>query len=265
MNEKDKPQENLENLAPLEGLEIECYRMSDNGWDISPASSRREWMDETKGHALKCLPLLAASQMGWVIHCPSDFSAIWDGGHSLEATKIIVENEEHKNHILSHFGNGIITFQLPYIFRTSKEIGLLVRGATNFWIKNAVALDGFVETNWSNYTFTMNWKMIEPHKIANFKKGDPICMVIPYPVRLLENVKLTYKNFRQAPIEMQNVFTKWSKYREEFNSKQDRQRTDWQKDYFHGRKCPFSGNGSENIGEPHRTKFNLPRFEESEE
>jgi len=263
MSEDIQSSDNLDNLVPLEGLEIECYRINDKGWDITPASSRRGWMDETRGHALKCLPLLAASQMGWVIHSPTDFSVIWNGEPSIPATKIIIEDKEFEHGIISHFGHGIFTFQLPYLFRTSKEIGLFVRGASNFWVENAIALDGFVETNWSNYSFTMNWKMVAPHKVATFKKGDPICMLIPYPIRLLENVKLAYKPFQEAPAKMQSIFNGWHKHRASFNANPNRKSGDWQKDYFHGKKCPFSGMGEENIGDPHRTKFNLPRFEES--
>lgn len=253
---------NFTDIVPEE-LEIQCYRLTDEGWEIEPASSRREWMSETKGHAHKCLPLLAASQMGWIIRNPSDFSVIWNGNSESSATKIIIEDEKFSNNIVSHFGNGIFTFQLPYLFRTSQEIGLFVRGATNFWVNNAYPLDGFVETNWSNYSFTMNWKITLPNKVATFKKGDPICMLIPYPIRLLENIKISYKSFNEAPDRTKEIYKKWNKYRDDFNSNPNRSPKDWQKDYFHGKKCPFSGFEKDNIGEPHRTKFNLPRFEES--
>jgi hypothetical protein len=260
--EMDKISHHHQEQKPFDGLKIDCYKFSDTGWDIVPAPSFRSWMQETEGHANKCLPLLSANQMGWFILNPVDFSVIWDGGKSPLSTKIILENEEYSKIIRSHFGFGTFTFQIPYIFRTSPGIGIFARGPTNFWIENAHALDGFIETNWSNYTFTMNWKCTKPNAIANFKQGDPICMIMPYPISLLENVETTFKSFSEAPQDMQNINRQWSLYRDAFNENKNRKPGEWQKDYFMGRKCPFSGNDPKNIGENHRTKFKLPRFYE---
>ena len=255
-------EDSTKNPIPDNPLKIDCYKMGCEGWDIVPASSVRDWMEATNGHAQKCLPLLSANQMGWHILCPVDFSAIWDGGPMGPNTKILMDNPAFEKAVVSHFGVGIITFQLPYFFRTSPEIGLFARGPTNFWIDNFHALDGFIETHWSNYSFTLNWKITKPHTMIHVKKGDPICMLIPYPVRLLENVQITHEPFHKAPEELRTTYEKWSKYRDEFNQRTNRTKQDWQKDYFMGRKCPFSGNGPENKGEPHRTKFHLPRFDE---
>jgi len=257
--------ETTKNPIPQKPLEINCYKIGDEGWDIVPASSKREWMEQTNGHAHKCLPLLSANQMGWHILSPTDFTTIWDGSSSIDGVKVFVEDEKFAPCIRSHFGYGTFTFQIPYLFRTSEEIGLFARGATNFWIENAHALDGFIETNWSNYSFTMNWKMIRPNAMAHFRKGDPICMLMPYPIRLLESVKVTATGFDKASEDHQRIYREWSKYRDAFNANKNRPPGAWQKDYFMGRKCPFSGNGPENIGDPHRTKFHLPRFDDASE
>lgn len=254
----------IKNPIPESPIKIDCYRMKDEGWDIVPASSRREWMEKTRGHANRCLPLLSANQMGWHILSPTDFSVLWDGRDSIDGVKVFLENENFGHCIRSHFGHGTFTFQLPYLFRTSEEIGLLARGATNFWVENAQALDGFIETNWSNYSFTMNWIMTKQNSLAHFKKGDPICMLIPYPIRLLENVKVSFEKFEKLPEETQKIYSEWSKYRDAFNANTSRPPGSWQKDYFMGRKCPFSGNGPENLGKPHRTKFTLPRFDDEQ-
>lgn len=242
-------------------LNLKCFVFDDTKWDIVPASSRRTWMNETDGHANKCLPLLAANQMGWHILSPTDFSVVWDGRRNADAVKVILDDLKFTKTITSHFGFGTFTFNLPYIFRTSQEIGLLVRGATNFWVDGATPLDGFVETNWSNYSFTMNWKCTTPNKIVKFNRGDPICMIIPYPIRLLENVKIEKLPFEQAPADLKETFVKWSAYRDQFNSRTERKEGDWQKDYFMGRISPFNGDGEDNKGCPHRTKFNLPKFQ----
>ena len=250
-----------ENFILPANCKLECYKFDDSGWEIVPANVRRTWIDETHGQASKCLPLLAANQMGYTILSPTDFAVVWSGKPQTDSLKIIVEDDKFAHHIVSHFGHGIFTFKLPYIFRTSPEIGLFVRGATNFWVDGAVALDGFVETNWSNYSFTMNWKTITQNKVISFNKGEPICMIVPYPTRLLENLEVKYAPFKDASDEMKRIHSEWSAYRNNFNNRKDRKSGDWQKDYFVGRKCPFSGDSPENKGCPHRTKFKLPRFD----
>lgn len=254
--------ENLEYIKLSNTLT--CYRMHDAGWQIVPAQSTRAWMHEGNTNAGKCLPLLAANQMGWQILCPDDVSILWNGGNNTQDVQIFHNDSAYRRSILSHFGYATFTFQIPYLFRTDPEIGLMVRGATNFWIHGAVALDGFVETNWSNFTFTMNYKCVNSHQMISIKRGDPICTIIPYPIRMLENTKTEFKRLHEAPQKTQEVHRKWSDYRKDFNKRNDRTVSDWQKDYFMGRICPFSGDEPENKGVPHRTKFTLQKFEEKQ-
>jgi len=241
------------------GIEIIAYNLDNRGWSVEPASGNRDWMKETKGHANKCLPLLAANQLGYVIRNPTEVTAIWNGGKGSDAITIMHEDEELNKSSASHFGHGIITWQIPFLFRTPPGIGLLVRGATNFWVENAQALDGFVETHWSPYTFTMNWKVIKENVPVIWKKGDPICMVIPYPIELLENIVPRMIPIGDNP-ELEANYRAWSDSRDRFNMATDNKES-WQKDYFNGKKCPFH-HGADNIAEPHRTKFNLPKFKQ---
>ncbi len=253
--------ENVQNLSETheESLSVTCYTISTPSWPIIRASSQREWLtEETRGHANKCLPLLAANQMGWHILSPSDFTVVWDGGREVDSLKVICEKEEFSKRITSHFGYGVLTFSLPFLFKTSKDIGLFVRGPTNLWKDGAYALDGYVETFWSDYSFTMNWKIYKPNFPISFEKDEPVCMIIPYPVNLLENIKTNVQSISSNP-ELNDKYNKWSKYRQDFNENPNRGNS-WQKDYFSGRKCPFSGNQKSNIAEVHKTRFNLPDF-----
>ncbi|HMZ02762.1 MAG TPA: DUF6065 family protein, partial [Burkholderiaceae bacterium] len=78
----------------------------------------------------------------------------------LDALKFSFNPEDlgpNKGQITSHFGSGILTFSLPYLFRTSPGYGMLVRGPTNCAKDGAAPLDGIVETDWAPYSFTMNW------------------------------------------------------------------------------------------------------------
>ena len=58
----------------------------------------------------------------------------------------------------SHFGYGLLTFQLPYLFRTPPGYNLLVRGPANC-PKDGAWLDGLVGTDWSPARFFMTWQI----------------------------------------------------------------------------------------------------------
>ena len=155
------------------------------GIEIETAPSQREWMTNTKGHAYKCLPLVAANNLGWVLKCPSSFSAYWDGGSTPKSVRIITHSKKDPGYVSSHFGHGTLTFHPGYIFTTTKNHGLYVKGPTNlpdYQTKNGITpLEGLVETDWLQFSFTMNWKFTETRKLITFYQDDIFCQFFPYP------------------------------------------------------------------------------------
>lgn len=188
------------------------------------------------GFAYRCLPLVMGNQAGWVIRCPASFEVVWSGGPGLDATAIHVDVgcERYRPVILSHFGHGIITFSLPWLFRTSPGLGLLVRGPTNQWKFNCTALDAFVETDWAPFTFTMNWKIQAPGIPVRFEKNEPVCQILPYPMDLAESCATRVGRISDEP-ELKQSYDAWRQSREHFNKRPDRTAEEWQKDYLRGR------------------------------
>lgn len=172
------------------------------GWAIEPASPKRDWMDQSvQKFAYRCLPLVMANQAGWVVRCPIGIKASWNGGMDLDTLKLEFGEgpASAREQVASNFGMGIVTFRIPWVFRTDRGYGLLVRGPANYWIDNAHPLEGLVETDWSPSSFTMNWKILRRNSPVWFKKGDPICTLTPYPLDLLETVEPAMKNIDDNP------------------------------------------------------------------
>ncbi len=167
---------------------------STEGWTIEPAPGKRDWMDATgEKFAYRCLPLVMANQAGWVVTCPLNFKAVWNGKSGLTDTTIQFQDGEGPNvgQIRSHFGSGIITFSMPWLFRTSPGYGLWVRGPTNAQLKdNIIPLDGIVETDWTPYMSTMNWKVecLATRRSSSRKATRSRCWM-PFPLGLLEEVE----------------------------------------------------------------------------
>ncbi|MEQ8844694.1 MAG: DUF6065 family protein [Phycisphaerales bacterium] len=240
---------------------LTAYVVSDDtGWTIEPAGATRDWMDKTpaKG-AYRCLPLAMANQAGWVIPCPATVSMRWTGKDGPDALTIKAHDGPPSidQFIVSHFGSGIVTFRLPWLFRTPPKIGLFVRGATNYPKDYAAPLDGFVETDWSPSTFTMNWKIMKRGTEVWFRKGEPICMIMPYPMALLEWTEpRTSPAHADEPV--QQAYQAWADSRQQAIARHQSGTDTWQKDYMKGQ----TAGGTVAPGH-HRTRLKLKGFEKS--
>src|SRR5262249_22987994 len=157
----------------------QIHRMEDN---IVASSPKRAWIDKTADkHAYRCLPLTLANAWGWNLLCPASFKATWNGGNGVD--DITFKNPYYG--LSSHFGNGILTFSVNYIFRTPKGINLWARGPTNSPKHGICPLEGIIETDTAHESFTMNWKFTKPGTIR-FRKGEPFCFILPYPRDFIE-------------------------------------------------------------------------------
>jgi Family of unknown function (DUF6065) len=164
------------------------------GWQLRPSPARRHWMDEVP-HAYKCLPLVIANQWGWQILCPTDVIVTWSGDPNPSGLQVEVA-PEFAPAIKSQFGLGIVTFSPPWLFRTPPGWDLYLKGPSNRWKSNCIALDGVIETWWLNYTFTVNWKLVFPGTVR-FSAGESIGQLIPVPHATFQESTAT-----EAPIRL---------------------------------------------------------------
>jgi hypothetical protein len=222
-----------------------------------PAPIARDWMDGAhQRHPYRCLPLVIANQCGWVLRNPVGFSAYWYGGANKEDVELRFDTPD--NRVLSHFGSGVVTFTIPFLFRTPPGINLWVKGPAN-WVKDGVqALEGVVEADWLASTFTMNWKMTRVCEWVRFEKGEPFCMLVPVPRGLVESLVPKVAPITGNP-ELEAQYKKWEASRSGFLvglNERDPQAVakGWQKDYFQG-KTP---DGKE--VESHQTRLNVKEF-----
>jgi len=230
---------------------------------LVPAPIDRCWMDETHlRFAYRCLPLAIANQAGWVILNPAGFTARWNGGALGTDTTIEFDDSGGHPSVTSHFGYGIVTFNVPYLFRTPGGVNLWVKGPSN-WIRDgAQALEGIVETDWSTAPFTMNWKLTRPHITVRFQPNEPICMLVPVPRGLMESLEPRQIPLRSDPA-LEQQYRAWDSSRHEFQTRPssndpDTVRRGWQRDYFHGQ------NTDGEAFDGHQTKLTVREFVRSE-
>jgi hypothetical protein len=228
------------------------------GMELEPAAIDRDWMNAApQRFPYRCLPMVIANQAGWVLTNPTDFRCYWYEGERPADLEVRFDGHPD-NRVTSHFGSGVLTFTLPYLFRTPPGMNLWVKGPTN-WPKDGIqALEGIVETDWSPATFTMNWRVTRPYHWIEFKRGEPICMVLPYPRGLLEDIQPERIRIEDNP-ELHQQYLDWEKSRTQFlvnlsTGERETVKRGWQKDYFQGK-----GRQGEQFRE-HQTRLQLKEF-----
>jgi hypothetical protein len=186
--------------------------------------------------------------MGWEILLPGAIEAEWNGG--IELSDITVETRDPDGKAdklaLSHFGHGILTFPINYLFRTEPGVALWARGAPNSPKDGIAPLEGIVETDWASFTFTMNWQFTRPGRVV-FEKDEPICFVTPIAYRLLEHVRPEIVPLAEAP-EIAEQYWAYSEARKNFNTRLAERdpaasKEGWQKWYMRGEN-PFGSEGN---------------------
>lgn len=242
---------------------LTAYAVGEEHLQLHPASSSRDWMDQTHQHfANRCLPMLMANQSGWFLVSKFDVTVVWNGGQAKEGLSIStpIPVPGHPPAV-SIFGHGILTWHIPYLFRTPPGFNLLVRGPANWPRENAFALEGLVETDWAVATFTMNYKILRPGEPVHFRAGEPVCMIVPQRRGELEAFRPYIRSIHDDPAECRG-YQRWSASRAEFlKSLSSGRKTSsagalWQKHYFRGTAPDGTTGGT------HEVKRNLATFED---
>lgn len=242
-------------------VDLTCYVYPDWAPLIRPARRERAWMDAApERFAYRCLPLAIANAHGWELLSPCGFAARWTGGEGVDAVEIVPDpGTEPRRATVSLFGLGTITFHVEALFRTSPGWNLWVGGPANA-AKDAIApLAGVIETDWSPYSFTMNWRFTRRGQWVRFEAGEPIAVFFPVERGVLDRLEPTIRPIDEAP-ELRAAFEAWSRSRDAFQAdvaaNPPRTPTDaWQKLYYRG----LMPDGAAGAGD-HQTRQRIAQF-----
>lgn len=214
---------------------------------VVPAKSQRDWMDDPaiKKNIYHCTPVVSANTLGWWILNSQDLEVEWDGGWEIDSTIIKDYTEEETyNLVRPHFGSGLLTFSIPILFQTPPGWGLWVGGPSNIFIDGLHPLEGIVETNWSPFTFTMNYKITRKNHVIEIPKYHPICRIVPIPLNLNEKTKLNFK-FLKDNEELHKRQVEWHDARtenlKEYSETLENKRMFHYRDGVDVKGCPFKG------------------------
>lgn len=208
-------------------------------------------MDDSIAHANRCLPLLMANQAGWWVLSRGTHKVLWKHDHK-HIGDVEIESTFQEPPI-SHFGDGIITWRIPYLFRTDPGWQILMRGPSNWPKAGVTPLEGLIETDWAIQPAFYSVKLTSREEIV-WEDGEPICQIVPIRCADLEETQTQMVDITQEE-ELREQYYAFSRSRSEFNQTRTDERL-WQKHYFRGQ----TEEGAK-MAEGHRTKLQLRGFE----
>jgi hypothetical protein len=232
------------------------------GRDATPpcvAPATRDWMEALpERFAYRCLPLAIANQMGWEIPSPVAFAARWNGGPGEDAIELRFDGARSR-FAQSHFGHGVLSFAVGFLFRTPPGHNLWVTGPANRPKDGIAPLEGLVETDWAPFSFTMNWRFTRADHEVRFAAGEPVARILPFPRGYLERFRPEIRALADDPA-LEQAFGDWRSARAEFLVESRHEGfgaygQGWQKDYMLGR----TPSGERFAA--HQTKLTLAEFE----
>jgi hypothetical protein len=246
-------------IATRSSLELIAYDVGSHlPIHLQPATSDRDWIERSSQRfAARCLPLLIANQSGWEVVLDEELTATWNGKSGTK--NVMIECSPRMRGVASsHFGLGILTFQLQYLFRTPPGYNLLVRGPANRPKAGISALEGVIETDWTAASFTMNWQITEVLRAVRFAAGEVIALIVPQRRGELERFEPRLVPLPEDPdLASRHEFFKRSRSAFVKDLKVEdspAQEAGWQRYYFQGR----DPDGT--VAPEHQTKLKLKPF-----
>jgi hypothetical protein len=194
-------------------------------------------MDKTTDkHPYKCIPVTRANAHGWTIRLPHDIVVLWDGGDEPGNLQVLegLDMDNGISMVDTSLGSGVLSFHPHVLIKTPKPYNLYVTGAPNELVKGAVPLTGVVETWWSPYTFTMNWKIRYANRPVIFPKGLGYVHFFPVNSLELENWSTVVKPISDHPHAKEHL--EWSEDR----FKHPQKRHDYYKHGVDPSGCPIA-------------------------
>ena len=220
-------------------LLLHAYQLSPHAARLVKSGRGRDWMDTTPVRfAYRCLPMVIANQHGWLLLNRHKFAVTWNGGPDPSALAIQFLSGEEPRNAVSTFGWGILTFTISYLFRTAPGYNLHVRGPANSPKDGIVALEGIVESDWTEATFTMNWKVTRPNHPVVFEENEPIAMISPLKRSEVERFRPELHDLAADP-QLETLHREWAQSRAKHNadlkvSNSRARKEGWQRHYVRG-------------------------------
>jgi hypothetical protein len=173
---------------------------------VVPSPVRRDWLP---GAAYHCTPLIVGNQVGWTVLCSQRIAAMWSGSNAVDGVYVLKGGAQGQ----SHFGHGILTMHLGFQLRTSPGVSTWVKAPPNMPKDGVCVLEGLVETDWLDGSFTLNFRLTRPGLLVDWQPGDPLVTLLPFPRGWLERCEVAVSTRGTEWEEQQDAHGIWTRDR----------------------------------------------------
>jgi hypothetical protein len=189
------PKNKIAIIPIINDLEHEPFDMESISTFLTPLKKnfKRDWFDK---NFYRCLPISLGNIQGFVISVPFDFDIFWTGGNSRNDLIFNFYEDEKNFHkkchvnVESHFGYGILTINLPIIFKTPPNVNLMTISPPNFLIPGLTPITSVIETDNLRYSFGLSIKVDINNIWIKIKKNSPLIGIIPIPRNFCDNFEI---------------------------------------------------------------------------
>jgi hypothetical protein len=173
---------------------LNAYKTNPNAFDLAPLPVDREWMDKTPDkHAYRCFPVTLANTIGWTVSAKEDISFVWDG--IIDTTDSHVKILKGNNIAYTGRGQGTVSFNTGLIFRSEKDISLMVLPLPNYFITDFVPMSSVISTSFYPHDFPLAIRVLKQDKEITINAGDPIAVILPISLSRLKEESIVVENF----------------------------------------------------------------------
>lgn len=142
---------------------------------IVPALASRSWMSRLDESDL-WLPTSTANQTGWMILNDQEVEVTWNGGRAASDIRVVCRPQGPGSHVVSRFGNGVVTWEMPFFFRLRPEFNLRLRGLTNSPKEGAFPIEQILDADSIATGVSMSWRITRIGAPVRFELEEPLCM-----------------------------------------------------------------------------------------
>jgi hypothetical protein len=173
---------------------LNAYKTRPNAFKLAPLPVARDWMDATPDkHAYRCFPVTLANTIGWTISPNHDVSFIWDGIVDTTDSHVKILNGEK----IAYTGRGqaTVSFNTGLIFRSEKDISLMVLPLPNYFISDFVPMSSVISTSFYPHDFPLAIRVLKENKEITIKAGEPIAVLLPISLSSLREESIVIEKF----------------------------------------------------------------------
>ncbi len=175
-------------------LNISVEKHINSLFNITPASIKRDWMDNTsEKHAYRCFPVTQSNLVGWNISCTTDIEFIWDGINDQTDKHVEIFSPES-----SYAGRGqsSVSLNTGLVFRTDEDVSILTINPVNYFNEDFETMSNLISTSFFDNPLPLAIKAKKANERVVIKAGTPIATIIPISLSNLNNTTINIFDYK---------------------------------------------------------------------